>query len=314
MLHSCEKCPGVTGLSQYLQEKCNCNDDSIDTVMYKQWETTDQTTLHTHAMPLPEFIEVLGQKTETLASHHFIARNQAEYLRSLKSRLTHEEVIVLLDFAENYSFVIQDAAQGFHWDNSQCTLHPFVLYHVEDGTLKSTSLCIVSNGMHHDTVAVHTFQQKVIDYVKDVMPTTRKLYYFSDGAASQYKNYKNFSNLLMHYADFGISAEWHFFATSHGKSPCDGIGGTVKREAARASLQATTTGFLLTPIDLYQWCHKHISGIIFIWVSQEEIELCGKTLSERFLKAREIPGTRENHSFIPSIPSFLYPLCKWTAG
>ena len=31
------------------------------------------------------------------------------------------------------------------------------------------------------------------------------------------------------------------------KSPCDGVGGTVKREVARASLQATTTGFLLTP-------------------------------------------------------------------
>jgi hypothetical protein len=25
--------------------------------------------------------------------------------------------------------------------------------------------------------------------------------------------------------DFGALAEWHFFATSHGKSACDGIGG-----------------------------------------------------------------------------------------
>ena len=28
-----------------------------------------------------------------------------------------------------------------------------------------------------------------------------------------------------------------FFATSHGKSPCDGIGGTIKHLVARASLQ-----------------------------------------------------------------------------
>ena len=37
--------------------------------------------------------------------------------------------------------------------------------------------------------------------------------------------------------DFGVKAEWHFSATSHGKGPCDGLGGTVKRLAAHASLQ-----------------------------------------------------------------------------
>ena len=132
------------------------------------------------------------------------------------------------------------------------------------------------------------------------MPSVTKVYYFSDGAASQYKNYKNFSNLIMHFEDFGLSAEWHFFATSHGKSPCDGIGGTVKREVARASLQATTTGFILNPSDLYQWCQQHIAGILFIWVSQEEIEAHGLVLNERFNSARKIPGTRENHSFVPS--------------
>jgi len=31
-----------------------------------------------YAMALPEFIKVLGQKTEKLASHHSIAINQAE--------------------------------------------------------------------------------------------------------------------------------------------------------------------------------------------------------------------------------------------
>ncbi len=41
----------------------------------------------------------------------------------------------------------------------------------------------------------------------------------------------------MHKIDFGIDAEWHFFATSHGKSTCDGLGGTVKRFATKASLQ-----------------------------------------------------------------------------
>ena len=38
---------------------------------------------------------------------------------------------VIADFSENYSFVLQDEAQGFHWNNSQATLHPFVVYYTE---------------------------------------------------------------------------------------------------------------------------------------------------------------------------------------
>ena len=43
---------------------------------------------------------------------------------------------------------------------------------------------------------------------------------------------KNFLNLCHLRDDFGISAEWHFSATSYGKEACDGLGGTVKQLAA----------------------------------------------------------------------------------
>jgi len=73
-----------------------------------------------------------------------------------------------------------------------------------------------------------------------------------------------------------------FFATSHGKCVCDGSGGTVKTEVAQAGLQATTSGFLLTTSNLYEWCQKHISGIKFIWVSKDEIDKHSKGISKRF--------------------------------
>ena len=56
---------------------------------------------------------------------------------------------------------------------------------------------------------------------------------WSDGCAGQYKNFKNIMNLCNHVNDFGFHAVWLFFATSHGKSPCDGIGGTVTRKIAQ---------------------------------------------------------------------------------
>ena len=71
------------------------------------------------------------------------------------------------------------------------------------------------------------------------------------------------------------------------------------RQVSRASLQATTSGFILTADDLYQWCQQHITGIKFIWVDKEDIENHSVQQEARFLKASRIPGTRQNHSFVP---------------
>jgi hypothetical protein len=32
------------------------------------------------------------------------------------------------NFAGNYSFIVQEAAQGFHWNNQQASQYPFVCY------------------------------------------------------------------------------------------------------------------------------------------------------------------------------------------
>ena len=91
----------------------------------------------------------------------------------------------------------------------------------------------------------------------------KKIFYFSDGAASQYKNRKNFINLCHHSTDFSVDAEWHFSATSHGKSACDGVGGTVKRLAARASLQRPIDQQILTPCQLFEWARENIPSSVF---------------------------------------------------
>ena len=40
---------------------------------------------------------------------------------------------------------------------------------------------------------------------------------------------------LCHQQDFNMDAKWIFFATSHGNSPCVGVGGFVKRYVAKSS-------------------------------------------------------------------------------
>ncbi|XP_044005534.1 uncharacterized protein LOC122850452 [Aphidius gifuensis] len=56
--------------------------------------------------------------------------------------------------------------------------------------------------------------------------------------------------------DYQIEAEWHYFATAHGKGPCDGVGGTLKREAARASLQRRVDEQITNAKELFNWANE----------------------------------------------------------
>ena len=145
----------------------------------------------------------------------------------------------------------------------------YTLYYTDSSSL---NFVVISECLHHNTIAVYLFQKNLIAFLKKQCSTITKIIYFSDGAASQYKNRKNFLNLCNHQADFGIEAEWHFSATSHGKSACDGLGGTVKRLAARASLQHPYEHQIITPFQLYQWAMENVPGVHFCYCSTEEAE------------------------------------------
>ncbi len=73
-----------------------------------------------------------------MTRHIYTAKAQSSYMKSLKASMTPlEEIIVQGDFAENFSYVVQDEIQSFHWENKQATLHPFVAnQRKEDGTLE----------------------------------------------------------------------------------------------------------------------------------------------------------------------------------
>ena len=118
----------------------------------------------------------------------------------------------MVDFAENFNFIIQDEIQSYHWSKGYCTLHPIVIYLLDsEGKLKPESLCIISDDNTHDTNFVYQVQVILVQYIKENYPNIVKLHYFSDGCSAQYKNYKNFINLCHHKEDYGLDAEWVFF-------------------------------------------------------------------------------------------------------
>jgi hypothetical protein len=123
---------------------------------------------------------------------------------------------------------------------------------------------------------------------------TKKIYYFSDGCAGQYKNRKNFVNLFHHVNDFGIEAEWNFFATAHGKGTCDAIGGTTKRQLRCTSLRGTD---IVTADQAFKWCTDNVKNIRYIKVTSADIESVVERmdLTTRYETLTTIHGTQQCH-------------------
>lgn len=293
----CDKCPGLTNIIEQLEQ--NFEEKLIESVNYKQWVTTERTSLQTLISNVDEFLQFLSSGLSKLLLHSFLVNKQRELLNDKKTKLMKNECIVICDFSENYAFVIQNFVQGIHWNNDQVTIHPFSIYYKDDkDELKIKSFVSISECLRHDTIAVHLFQRQLVEFIKTNLKDINKIIYFSDGASGQYKNKKNFINLTHHFEDFKMAAEWHFFPTSHGKGPCDGIGGTLKRLAARASLQKVNNP-IRTPKELFDWATEALPNITCCYSTNDEYDEEEKRLSARFQKAIMIKGTLKYHCMIP---------------
>ena len=185
-----------------------------------------------------------------------------------------------------------------NWENTQATLHPFVVYvRNEDGSLGVDSHRIISDTTQHTASTVYAFLKTLLEGLKVKYPAIKKVHYFSDGCAGRYS--------CFHKEDFGLLAEWNFFATSHGKTACDGIGGTAKHLRLKASLLRPVSNQILNPHDMFLFCSESISGILFYFVSKEAVLEAEASPEEHFSTSHTIKGTQRYHRYIPQSTSTL---------
>ena len=120
-------------------------------------------------------------------------------------------------------------------------------------------------------------------YVKVDFLHVHKVFCFGDGSGMQYKNFKNFTNLLLQeQQDFDLKAQWHFSAASHRKNVFDGVGGTIKCFAAHASLQRPILNQILTPLQLFEFANAEIHGVTSFSISTEHVDHVALFLTQIF--------------------------------
>ena len=157
----------------------------------------------------------------------------------------------------------------------------------------------MSDDLEHDICFVHEIQEKLTCYIRQDLPDVGNVEYFSDGCAGQYKSYKNFSNLCFHEEDFNLKVNWTIFATSHGKSAYDRIGGTVKGLTASEILQRPFSNQILDVPSVFKFCEENVKNITFVFISKQGMETARDDLNQRFVPDRTVPGTRSYHFFAP---------------
>ena len=159
--------------------------------------------------------------------------------------------------------------------------------------------------MKHDYYFVYEVLKRTILHIRtNIQIEIKKMYFVSDGSPNQYKCLSNFLNICFCKEDFDVVLEWIFFATSHGKSPCDGLGGTAKRLTTRESLQRTVNNQITCAMEMFDYCSQTIEAIQFYFVAKEDMmELRDEQsfLSERYdtSKLYYLPGTKGYHHFVP---------------
>ncbi|CAH1107680.1 unnamed protein product [Psylliodes chrysocephalus] len=270
---TCTHCPGSIKLRTILENLFT--DNFLDELKCNQWTQVDRCSLETIIKSTDDFVDFFIESIPKVLQHDFIAKQQAEYFQTVKSNLEVGQILVVADFSENYSFLLQNSVQGEYWNNTQATIHPFACYYKSiDGNESKViplRLIIVLENLTHNTTAVYSFQEELTSFLKTKVPNITKIIYFSNGAASQYKNRYNLVNLLYHKEDFKIPVEWHFHVTSHGKGPSDGLGGLIKRLLTRSNLQKEADQQIQTPEEMCKWGQDNLPGVYCRFVSNNKI-------------------------------------------
>jgi hypothetical protein len=285
--------------------------NDVESIGYFKWEqvnigqTRKKICLINRTMKSDEYITLLKSEIRNAVFHEFCTRQQGKFISALKEKLVPGEIVLHQDYAENYGVFIQDSVQGAHWNNQQLTVFPSIVYYKTESTIQTMSYVCISDDNNHENETVFAFNNVLMDNLKKQIPVS-KVYFVTDGAVTQFKNFKQFINIAMFSTDYNIVAEQHFFASGHGKGACDGIGATVKRLCRKASVQGKS---ITTALEFSNYVNEKMQNIDAVFVTTETICKYRKLLEHRFVKARKVKGIRQIHA-VRCVPGEIYPVVE----
>lgn len=177
---------------------------------------------------LETLIDEATMQIERYRRHTFNIVNQFRHGRLLRENMTDEEVLIHIDFSENYVCKLNAEIQSMHFGASkkQVTLHTGVFYIGKNS--KGNSFCTVSDSLHHGPAAIWAHLEPVLKMIQSEHSIS-VIHFCSDGPCTQYRQKANFYLFTKKMKELHIKhATWNFSESGHGKGAPDGVGGAVK--------------------------------------------------------------------------------------
>ena len=218
---------------------------SMENITTKKGEVKKKLTLVYKETSSAELVSYLKPKLQDFVRHVFVAKWDDEQFKNCLANFRDDTIVSVIDFAENYSFEVQNEVQSMHWFSYQIT----ILVHITwvrnpapDPTDESTKNIMqyhfyISDDRKHDSYFVQHCLQLHWDSVVESGFTPKNHWIWSDGCAGQFKSripwyfvsrYPEITN--------GCNCMWSFFGSGHGKGPHDGAGAVLKRYIRTAQL------------------------------------------------------------------------------
>lgn len=182
-------------------DEVQLNDHSqSDSATWEQWEKVDAEVggkiyknwikKKTERGTLVELIELFQKGLEAIAGHQFNWLHQVQQFKQIKENLKVNEMVLHVDFSENYACKLNTEIQTYHFggNRQQATLHTGVAYSVSGSQCYAT----ISKSLRHDERAVWAHIKPVLeDFRRRNVHAIDTVHFLSDGPANQYRNRAN---------------------------------------------------------------------------------------------------------------------------
>ena len=322
MMQFCEECKGLKKFHQLTHEMLSVGgtetpgsssaDKRSTQITFEQWtkekcsdhDSTERLCKRQYTDTLSSVIACIETQLEYFLFHAFIKRQQAMWFENQKLYIKVGQLLVMMDFSENFTHVSQDEIQGAFFDQTSSTLFTIMLYYCEDGKVKSESFVIISdfkgynNSKGHDKYAVSHFTKVVVEQFEARHPNYNltKIMFQSDGTGQHFKQRFSLCQVLtLNFPSYDV--EWHFSATSHGKGPIDGLGGTIKRRVTEHVLGQRES--IINTANFFKLACDTCPNINITYVpSAETISFIkSEKLEDNWKDIKSIPATQKQHFF-----------------
>jgi len=259
-------------------------------VRWKKWEeSSGRLVKGEETGTVKELYDYVCSLAPKFLRHCRIKRLQAQQYEADKvaANLADSHMAVLqMDFSENYTCIAQDEIQSAHWNQMQLTLYTSVSW-FRGMTMPHV---VVSNTCNTTRLAAVVFTDQLLSAMPNGIQEVRV---WTDGPASQFKNRFIVAAMDLLSQRHNIQIRWNYFATSHGKGPVDGVGGTLKRVAAdKVRTRQCTINSMEDFIAAVQHSSIRVTGVNADSVATREGDL---NLEQVFQQANVIKGIADYH-------------------